>query len=383
MNSRPAFSGKLPPARIQLFIHDLSGGGSERQLACLANGLAEEPQFEAIQVVTIGAIGHDKYPLHPRIERHGLGLSTSQGGLLRGLISNRRRIRGIQQIAKTWKPDCVISFCDTVNILVLQALAGRVPILISERSDPRKKKLSPVWEWMRDRSYPKASVCVAQSEEVSEYLRKRHFQVTPDRVVTIPSAIEAPAWQLEELKQLRRGMNCKICLYVGRLAEEKRVDRLLDAWGKIAKHHPDWRLRLVGDGPLRSDLEAQARRLDIAPTIQWRPWTSNIWDEWREGSLFVLTSDFEGLPQSLLEGMSAGLPIVVSDCSPAIREVFSKGDIGTLVPMEDDFALSLDRAMADESRRVEQSRNAFTLSQQYHWKAIAPQWYKQISKLEP
>ena len=124
---------------------------------------------------------------------------------------------------------------------------------------------------------------------------------------------------------------------VGRLVEQKGIDVLLAAWAKVASVLPDWRLALVGDGPLRGVLNSQARNLGVADSIEWTGHVSDPFPFLRGAKVFVMTSRFEGTPNALLEAMACGLPAVVSDASPGPCELIGGGDdgAGLIVPVED------------------------------------------------
>ena len=104
------------PRRLMFVIHSMRGGGSERQMSYLANEMASRAKTS---LVTLDRIDNDAYPLDSKIERIGLGLTSQRGGFFRGLSANFRRIKALRSRIIAWKPDIVVSFCDTTNILTL------------------------------------------------------------------------------------------------------------------------------------------------------------------------------------------------------------------------------------------------------------------------
>ncbi len=110
---------------VLLAIHSLEGGGSERQLSCLANHLANDASVNHVSVVTVAPRERDVYPLHPRVTRmslHSHGPVPETNQLTTKLYFNFFRIRKLRQIAAQLAPDVVVSFCDRNNALVLLAL---------------------------------------------------------------------------------------------------------------------------------------------------------------------------------------------------------------------------------------------------------------------
>lgn len=376
MSSQSAFSEKPLPGRIELIIHGLSGGGSERQMACLANHLVKRSE---VRLTTLAAAAEDRYRLDSRIERQGLGMVTTQGGWLRGPLGNWQRVQAIRQDANVWGAEAAVSFCDTTNILSLAALAKHIPVIISERSDPRKQKLSLPWEILRRIQYPKAALCVVQTDDLKEHFQNTLFRKAPSKVITIPSAIDAPPLDIEEWIGERSKRTRFTCLYMGRFSPEKRIDRILHAWSQLAAKHPDWILKLVGDGPERSRLQAIAEVSIPAASVRWEPWTTDAWKEWREADLFTLSSDYEGFPQSVLEGMTAGLPSVVMKCSPAFPTLYRDSRSGLLVSSESDLVVGLDRLMSSVPERKKMGREAHRSAQPFQWQNVAPKWEAAIT----
>jgi glycosyltransferase involved in cell wall biosynthesis len=120
-------------------------------------------------------------------------------------------------------------------------------------------------------------------------------------------------------------------LAVGRHVEQKGFDLLLRAWPAVLSRVPEARLRIVGDGPLRTSLTAQADALGISPTVQWIEQTKEMVDEYRSAAVFVLPSRYEGMPLALLEAQALGVPAVAFDCPTGPREVIG-ADTGIVVP---------------------------------------------------
>lgn len=369
------------PSRILLVIHAMTGGGSERQMSCLANELARSPSSINVSLLTLSSSDNDRYALDPRIQRIGLGLTSSRGGTWNGTIGNWNRIQSMRRVQAELQSEVVVSFCDSTNILSLLAFSGRVPVLISERSDPRRQILTRPWEWLRSWTYSRATRCVAQTDSVAEYLKEHYFRRSPDKVLTIPSAIDPPNIDLEACIARRANNRPRILLFVGRLAQEKRLDRLLKAWSTLGPLHADWRLRIIGEGPIEQELKREAERLGISGNIDWIPWTNRIWDHWTEANAFALPSDYEGFPQSILEGMTAGLPGIVTDCSPAITQIIENGVHGVIVSSNDDYSTSLRSFLSDPTELESMGIRAAQRARPYHWPAIAPKWIGAIQSL--
>ena len=150
-------------------------------------------------------------------------------------------------------------------------------------------------------------------------------------------------------------------LAVGRLAPQKDFALLLDAFARIAR--PEDTLRILGEGPERRALEAQAARLGIAGAVEMPGHTDPL-DSWlAEADAFVLSSRYEGVPAVIVEALAAGLPIIATDCCVSMADLLGHGTLGSLVPTGDPAALAaaMDR-LGPEPRETVTARRAAAAS---------------------
>ncbi|MDX7694296.1 glycosyltransferase family 4 protein [Aeromonas caviae] len=132
----------------------------------------------------------------------------------------------------------------------------------------------------------------------------------------------------------------KLFLAVGRLTYQKGFDLLLQAWAQVAPLHPDWRLRIVGDGEDKAMLEQLRRELNIEASTELLPKTNNIAAHYQQAAFFVMSSRFEGLPLVLIEAQAYGLPIVSFNCDTGPAEIIKHGETGWLCEAGDVADLS-------------------------------------------
>lgn len=122
----------------------------------------------------------------------------------------------------------------------------------------------------------------------------------------------------------------KLFLAVGRLTYQKGFDLLLQAWAQVAPLHPDWRLRIVGEGDDEGMLEKLRSELNIETSTELVPKTNNIAAHYQESAFFVMSSRFEGLPLVLIEAQAYGVPIISFDCDTGPAEIIKHGETGWL-----------------------------------------------------
>lgn len=176
----------------------------------------------------------------------------------------------------------------------------------------------------------------------------------------------------------------KVVASVGRLAFEKGMDLLLDAWADAAPRHPDWVLRIYGAGVEEPKLRAHAAELGIEESVQWMGSTDDVLGALRGASVFAQASRAEGFPITLLEAMAAGLPVVAFDCAPGVREIVRHGEDGLLGRLGNTMELAghLDVLMTDGGLRDRLGDTAFREVRRYSSAEITDRWEELFSFLE-
>jgi glycosyltransferase involved in cell wall biosynthesis len=348
--------------KITCIIHSLCGGGAERVMAGLASRLLA--RGHEIVLLTLDDGQSDRYEIPPRIRRVCLNLMGESRGWMEKLTSNRARVQGITDALKTDRPDVVLSFCDRTNITVLLATRRLgIPVVISERSDPAKQRLGFFWELARRRAYPLASRIIALTETSANHLQP--FNARP--VVVIPSAVDPP----KSFSDRDRAAENKCVMGAGRLEYEKGFDRLIEAFDLATVDHPEWTLRILGDGSLRSELEEIAVTLAISDRVQLPGWVRPIWPDLSEATIFALPSRYEGFPSALVEAMAAGVPCVSVDCESGPRAIIRHQVNGLLVRnSNEELAAGIRRLIDDAELRETIAEAGKSVIGEFSWEKM-------------
>jgi glycosyltransferase involved in cell wall biosynthesis len=141
-----------------------------------------------------------------------------------------------------------------------------------------------------------------------------------------------------------------MAIAVGRLDRQKRFDLLLRAWARV--RFPGAQLRIIGEGPERAALEALIRELGLENRVEMPGYSTDVSSWFAKADVFALSSDFEGLPQVVLQAMAFNCPVVSTDCFSAARELVGNAEGCHVVP-RGDFAMlaaRIDEALARRSR---------------------------------
>lgn len=163
----------------------------------------------------------------------------------------------------------------------------------------------------------------------------------------------------------------------GRMVPEKRVDHAIRAFEKVAAAHPDWILRIFGDGPLLTNMRRLAADLGLHNNVQVVGPTGRMVDEWAKSSIALLASrDGEALPLVLLEAFAAGVPAVSYDIETGPAEIITHGENGLLVAQEDidGLADALISLIADDERRQAFGASALQTAERYRIDPIMASW---------
>lgn len=363
--------------KLALVISSLGGGGAERVMSLLANAWVE--RGDQVTLITLASSRMDTYRLDPAVQRVALDVAGASAHVLAALGHNFVRIRALRRAIAACRADAVISFIAESNVRVLVAAAGLgVPVIVSERTFLNGHHMRGVWRTLRRWLYPRADVIVAQTRRCAAELEAlvRHRV----DVIANPVSIEAVAGQsaahADPAAPRPGAATVHTLLAVGRLAPEKGFDLLIDAFAQLAARHPDWNLVIMGEGPLRIDLEQRVARHGLGGRIALPGFDAHVRAAMRCADLFVLSSRYEGFPNALLEAMAEGAPCVSFDCDTGPRELIEHGRNGWLVAPGDASALvvALDALMQDAALRERLGRRARAVVTAYALPTILDQW---------
>lgn len=290
----------------------------------------------------------------------------------RNLIIWCNRVRTLRRALIGTNPDVIISFLDITNILTIFASIGLgVPVIVSERVDPRFHRIPVPWEALRRLFYPLATAVVVQTDGAAQWARGF---LRADTVYVIPNpchnAYSSP------IRSHQTGADKHIVVAMGRLCFQKGFDILLHSFAKVAAKHCDWYLVILGEGVDRSSLQEIAVRLGIAEKVRMMGLVSDPERVLSSADLFVLPSRYEGFPNALMEAMACGLPVISADCPSGPRDIIRNEVDGLLVPPEDVDALAaaLDSLMSSETERRRLATKATEVRERFSLEKVMGMW---------
>lgn len=328
--------GRIKPQHVALFVPSLNHGGVQRVLLTLANGFAE--QGWRTDLVLANAAGPYLADVGDRVRVVDLRSPRVAASLPR-LVGYLRSQR----------PGAIISGMPYVNIVAIWArLIARVPtkVIATEHFDYsatlRPTLADKAIRGLSVLSYRFADHHVGVSQGVSESAA-RTFCLRPGSVRTIHNPIDTDRIASRAAEPVTspwmRGANGPLVIAAGRLVKQKDFATLLRAISHL-RQTQHVRLAILGDGPLRAELEMLARDLGISDHVLFAGFQDNPYSWMRNGDVFVLSSVAEGLPTVLIEAMACGTPVVSTDCPSGPHDILQGGKWGRLVAPKDHVGLA-------------------------------------------
>jgi len=328
-----------------------SAGGAERILAQITADMAE--RGHSVTVLSFDATGsNDFYVIDPRISR--IWLDSGRAPARTGLFDLAKRIRVMRRVVPAVAPDVAVGFMHSAFVPLAFALAGKgIAVVGSEHIVPGHYATRPV---ERLALVVGARLC-DRITVVSEQAKAEFASGLARKMVVIPN----PVGGAVQRERDRSSENSRVILNVGRLAEQKDQQTLISAFAEIASDHPDWRLRIIGEGELRGRLESCARQLGVAARVELPGASRNIWQEYRRAEIFALSSTYESFGLATAEALSAGVPAIgFADC-PGTNELIRDGVNGLLVDSRNrvrGLAEALDRLIRRPDERAKLASQA-------------------------
>ena len=347
---------------ITIFIGGLSGGGAERVVCNIANYL--HLKGHDITFLTMS----DDVPTY----------KIKQGILRKSLLEMHERrcflldtiLRLIRfwKILKSNKTDVYIVMLPVTTIMLLQfKWMTHAKVIASERVAPSTYPLKK--QKLLKKLANKADGWVFQTEEECQWYGRN---IDSTKVTIIPNAINP-----DFIKSVYEGHRRPCIVTAGRMTKQKNQALLLKAFSTIANDYNDVSIEIYGEGPEKENLLKFAQKLRLSEKVNFCGYTCSLGEKIKDASLFILSSDYEGMPNALMEAMALGLPCISTDCDGGgARFLIENGKNGLLVPKGDVDALAdaMKRMLSDREFAESCSREAHKICERLNPERIYGEW---------
>lgn len=348
---------------VMLYLNSLGRGGAERVFVQLAERF-EQCGYRTVLVTSFTPANGVEYPLSDRVTRLNMEPELIVQSRLKRNLS---RITKLRRYLKEYKPDLLITCMQEPNFRGMIASLG-LPVkrLVSVCNASEKEYPGLSGKVVGKLLMPMAEGCVFQTVEEKRWFPKR----LQKKSRIIMNQVNASFFDVQHDGPRRDIVS------VGRLNRQKNQALLIRAFSKIAGETQD-NLLLYGQGELRDELQSLIDALGLTSRVKLMGVSADVPNAIKGAKLFVLSSDYEGLPNALLEAMALGLPCVSTDClggGPAM--VIESGVNGLLVPMGDEEALSgaLSHMLQKPEEALRMGRAARETAKGFHPDAVFEQW---------
>jgi glycosyltransferase involved in cell wall biosynthesis len=351
--------------KITIFIGAIAGGGAEKVVCELGSYLSN--RNHDIEILTATTV-ESNYNLDKKVVVRSLDKNSDIAKIFPNKLRQAIKMLRLGTYIVTNKRDVYICFLPYITkALLFFRNIIKAPIIMSERNNPEAYPKNIQKELF---SYAKkVEGIVFQTDTVKKYYID-HCEIIANSKV-IPNAISRKYTQNTDI------IRDKKIVAVGRFDKQKNFELLIKAFGKISGEASSYKLVIYGEGPLLKTYKELCTQLGIQGRVEFPGYVSNIEEKIRDASVYVLSSDYEGMPNALIEAMSLGLPCVSTDCGGGgARFLIENEKNGLLVPIGDTEAmcLALKRIINDESLAENLGKEAIKIRERLAPGIIYGEW---------
>ena len=348
--------------KIAFVIHSLGRGGAEKVVSELSI-YWQKKGYELTLIVFDSEIG---YPIAGRLIN--LNLPSGFGFIERGFILLKRAWQ-LKKIYQKNKFDLIIAVMETASF---PSILANHQTIASNHCNPNLYFSKAEWK-IASYLFPKAQKVVCVSQVAMQAFKNKLISSTA--LITIYNPVDFERLNFYAKQTVKINIESKYIIAVGRLEQQKRLDRLIQAYAESKLKH-EAKLLILGEGSLRTQLQAQIKNLGLLEQVLMPGNIENPHPNIAGAEFLALSSDHEGFPMVLIEALAIGKPVISTDCATGPNEIIQHGHNGLLVPVENTLALrdALDELYFNKALHQYLSINAAASVAHLSIDAIAANW---------
>ena len=353
----------------------LNAGGAENAATIVSNHLVKNHKVSFLLFIK-----RSKWPifykLNKKIKITDLDIYKKSRNIFDAVLRNFKRILKIRKNLEKQNPDIVIAHCSREIVLTfLACLFMKKNIIGYIHSDPKKliKEKSKIWLVLTYISFSLITHCIVFSREA----RNKLPILAKKKSLIIPNVSS-------ENKYIKKNYTQKNIIMVGSLINIKNHEFVINNFEKIVKKFPNWKLSIIGDGPLKLYLKKIIIKKKLSKNIFLLGNKKNIFNYYRKSSIFLLSSISEGMNLSLIEAIKCGMPVISSDCSLSHKKLIVHNQNGYLFNLKSNnqFIKYLIKLMANEKIRKKFGSKSIGMSKLFDNRIILRKWDDLLEKFK-
>ena len=355
--------------KIMFVTSSMNYGGAERVMSLLANEFIKRDYS-----VTLTVLDDNKIIAYKLDEK--VNVKFMQSARFNKIGNFKKLISTLKTIIIESEPEIIISFFNSTFSFVWLASRGmKIPLIFSERNDPYNNIVG-----IKAKIFQQIALRVSDHIVFQTYGARNYY----GKSVVKKSSVIINPFNETNLPKYYTGVRKKTIVSVGRLNKQKNQKLLIEAFSEIYEKFSEYKLVIYGEGNLRDELESIIRAKQLKNHVLLPGTNNDILKEINSASVFVLSSDYEGLPNALIEAMAVGLPCISTDCSPGgARELIKDKENGLLVPCGDikSMANALIYMLEHEEERNRMGKNAIKVISKMNINKVTDSWIYMLNKM--
>jgi len=313
-------------SKILFVVPSFSGGGAERVVSVLASSLAEKG-IDTHCIVYYQA--KNEYPHSEKIQKVYL---VDNGEEAYKALGMKQKVKMLRKLINNIKPTYIIPFLPQVGFHVYLATFGkRYKVIQTVRNNPKTDPESSFERLIRNFMIAFSWRSFVQNKDQMAYFPKflrRKMVIIPNPVADVYLA--ANHLYRDEVREV---------IAMGRLSEQKNFDLIIRAAVAVRENHPQIHFSIYGEGALQQDLQKKIEDNHLTDVVKLCGRTTDPAGVLNASDVFVLSSNYEGMPNALMEAMAVGLPCISTDCPTGPSDIITNNVNGMLIPVNDDNEL--------------------------------------------
>lgn len=351
--------------KIVFVIESLQYGGAERVLSEITRFLT----YKGYEITVITFVSREReYKLDKKIRRINLEIPNS------GI---QKLIGGSQSLRKTLqneKADICIAFDILANILLLLSAPTNSKVVISERNAPKQTELSIYSKILRFLLYRRANYYVFQTEEAAACYSKK----IQNRNFIIPNPV------LSNLPQKKYCNLNKEVIAIGRLEKQKNYELMLRSFREFLCNYGEYTLSIYGVGSEKNNLMDLCNKLGMTNQVVFKGNSDKVHELIKNAEIFLMTSNYEGIPNALMEAMAMGFPVIATDCpSGGVAMLIEDGINGILIEDKDEKKIAQAMSFYVDNPEIEErmGTSASNVRTRFSLETIGNMWVNMIEQI--